>query len=253
MSKQEEGWAMSQHQKRLLWALWAVALVCSVSALALSVEVPPEPSQPVSAAQPKGYLALTFDDGPWPETTAALLDGLAQRGVKATFFLIGSQIEARAQVVQRMADEGHQIGLHTWDHVSLQGLDPGEIQTQLDRTRAVLTDLVGQEDFMVRPPYGFVDDTLRANVQAPLICWSVDTEDWRYKDPDRICRVVTQEAADGAIILMHDIYDTTVQGALASVDALLDQGYCLVTVEELFALRGETPEAGQVYRALPTE
>ena len=109
-------------RRRILWGAWALALGLAVSAWFVSLpDVPALPAgQTAAALPPKGYLALTFDDGPWPKTTEALLDGLAQRGVKATFFLVGEQVADHQDTVRRMADEGHQIGLHTWHHVSLQ-------------------------------------------------------------------------------------------------------------------------------------
>ncbi|MBP3319985.1 MAG: polysaccharide deacetylase family protein [Ruminiclostridium sp.] len=242
---------MDRKQKvGLLWFLWGVALVLSL--LALFVPVQDEETLPVSAAQRQGgYVALTFDDGPWPKTTPALLDGLAQRGVKATFFLIGSQVEAQKETVLRMDEEGHQIGIHTWDHVQLEGLTQTETQTQLDRCRDVLTGLLGPVDLMVRPPYGFVDENLKQWAGAPILCWDVDTLDWQDKNPDRIVQSVLEETRDGSIILMHDIFSTSVEAALRCVDALLAEGFRFVTLEELFFLRGVTPEDGQVYLALP--
>lgn len=236
------------NKKRILWTLWAVALMVSLSALTLPAQAE---AQPVSAQTNGGYVALTFDDGPWPKTTEKLLDGLAQRGVKATFFLIGSQVEDQRDVVARMAEEGHQIGLHTWDHVQLKGASQETIDNQLDSCRACLEAIVGPTDFMVRPPYGFVDDNLKQWADAPIICWSVDTEDWKDKNPARILQVCLNEVEDGSIILMHDIYDTSVEAALQTVDALMAQGYYFVTVEALFALRRETPENGVVYMSLP--
>ena len=195
-------------------------------------------------------MALTFDDGPWPGTTDALLEGLAQRGVKATFFLIGSQVEAQTDTVLAMAEAGHQIGPHTWDHVQLDGLSQWETQDQLDRCRAVLTGLLGPTEFMVRPPYGFVDENLKAWANSPIICWDVDTLDWQDQDPDRIVQTILAETRDGSIILMHDIFPTSVEAALAAVDVLMAEGFRFVTLEELFLLRGITPENGQVYLAL---
>lgn len=228
-------------KRMLLSVLLGLILILPVSAIS------PEEQE----RQPLGYVALTFDDGPWPETTQALLEGLAQRGVKATFFLIGSQVAGQEDLVRRMAAEGHQVGVHTWDHVQLKGMTPEQIDGQLGRCRACLQEILGPVELMVRPPYGFVDDTLLRCAQAPIICWSVDTEDWKDRNADRIVDTVTDQVRDGSIILMHDIFETSVEAALQCVDLLLAEDYYFVTVEELFALRGVTPEKGQVYLNLP--
>ena len=220
-----------------MWGAWVLALGLAVSAWFVSLpDVPALPAgQTAAALPPKGYLALTFDDGPWPKTTEALLDGLAQRGV----------------TVRRMADEGHQIGLHTCQHVSLQGMTREEIAAQLGKTQQTIQAVVGPEELMLRPPYGFVDETLKQWAKTPIVCWSVDTEDWKDQNVERIVQTVTQQAEDGDIILMHDIFETSVTAALACVDRLMAQGYYFVTVEELFALRGEVPQEGGVYLSLP--
>ena len=153
--------------------------------------------------------------------------------------------------VRRMADEGHQIGLHTWHHVSLQGMTREEIAAQLGKTQQTIQAVVGPEELMLRPPYGFVDETLKQWAKTPIVCWSVDTEDWKDQNVERIVQTVTQQAEDGDIILMHDIFETSVTAALACVDRLMAQGYYFVTVEELFALRGEVPQEGRVYLSLP--
>ena len=161
------------------------------------------------------------------------------------------QVADRAETVRRMADEGHQIGLHTWHHVSLKGMTPDQITSQLDQTCAAIREIVGPVDLMLRPPYGFVDDTLRQWAKAPIICWSLDTEDWKDPTPSRITADILRQVKDGDIILMHDIFDTSVTAALAAVDQLLAQGYRLVTVEELFAQRGQDPQPGAVYCSIP--
>ena len=98
-----------------------------------------------------------------------LLDGLAQRGVKATFFLVGEQVADHQDTVRRMADEGHQIGLHTWHHVSLQGMTREEIAAQLGKTQQTIQAVVGPEELMLRPPYGFVDETLKQWANCLLV------------------------------------------------------------------------------------
>ena len=216
-------------RRRSLWGAWALARGLAVSAWFVSLpDVPALPAgQTAAALPPKGYLALTFDDGPWPKTTEALLDGLAQRGVQAT------------------------VGLDTWHHVSLQGMTREEIAAQLGKTQQTIQAVVGPEELMLRPPYGFVDETLKQWAKTPIVCWSVDTEDWKDQNVERIVQTVTQQAEDGDIILMHDIFETSVTAALACVDRLMAQGYYFVTVEELFARRGEVPQEGGVYLSLP--
>lgn len=198
-------------------------------------------------------VALTFDDGPRSGTTADLLDGLALREAPATFFLVGSCIEGREELVRRMADEGHQIGVHTYDHIRVAGLSRGEFDRQMGSTRALLMDILGQRSLWLRPPYGIVDSAVCRWADCPLILWSVDTEDWKDKNVSRIVSSVLEQVKDGDIILMHDIYPTSVQAALQIVDALQARGFCFVTVEQLMALRGKTPQAGALYLSLPPE
>ena len=171
--------------------------------------------------------------------------------MKATFFLIGSRVAGQEDLVRRMAAEGHQVGVHAWDHVQLKGMTPEQIDGQLGKCRACLQEILGPVELRVRPPYGFVDDTLLRCAQAPIICWSVDTEDWKDRNADRIVDTVTDQVRDGSIILMHDIFETSVEAALQCVDLRRAEDYSFITVEELFALRGVTPEKGQVYLNLP--
>lgn len=208
-----------------------------------------EPSAPtVAAGSTPPLLALTFDDGPRRSTTSALLDGLAERGVKATFFLIGRQIAGNEDLIRRMDAEGHQIGIHTYDHVALTGLNRTDFDAQVGVTRTLLTQLLGHNGFLLRPPYGAVDDGVRAMAGAPIVLWSVDPEDWREQGPQHITEHLVSHAKDGDILLLHDIFPGSVEAALAAVDALMAKGYYFVTVEELFSLRHISLESGCVYR-----
>lgn len=207
---------------------------------------------PAGASLPAGpFVALTFDDGPKAETTSRLLDGLAQRGVRCTFFVLGLQVEGNEDLLRRMANEGHQIGMHTAHHKALAGLGPADLSAEVDQLRLTLTALLGPENYMLRPPYGMINHAVETQAAAPLILWSVDPEDWSDHDAARIAAHIADKARDGDIILLHDIYDASVDAALEAVDALMAKGCTFVTVEELFALRGVTPENGKVYRKLP--
>ncbi len=193
-------------------------------------------------------VCLTFDDGPHPEHTAALLDGLKQRGVKATFFLVGTQINYAPGLVHRIAGEGHQIGVHTLEHVQVDGLAQEEFQWQVEGMRRLLYSMLGEQDLWLRPPYGSLDENALAWADSPVVLWSVDPEDWKDEDAKRIANHIINNTRDGDIILMHDIYPSSVEAALTAVDTLRERGYRFVTVRELLESRGCEPAPGQVYR-----
>ena len=197
------------------------------------------------------FVALTFDDGPKVNTTSTLLDGLSKRGVHATFFVIGENVEGNEELLLRMEREGHQIGLHTFHHRSLAQVNGADFYAEVDELRGTLFDLLGRKDFMLRPPYGIITPSNRARAGAPIILWSVDPEDWSDRDSDRQTAAILEQVTDGGIILLHDIYSASVETALRVVDKLMEKGYKFVTVEELFAIRGMTPENGVEYRRLP--
>ena len=205
----------------------------------------------VTAQMPKEIqkeIAITFDDGPKRGTTDVLLDGLKERNVSATFFLIGMQVSGLEDLVQRMAEEGHQIGNHTFSHVNLNTLDAYKQNEEITMCSQNIRQCVEREQVCVRPPYGEVNECLRAWIGAPLILWSVDTNDWTGKTADEIADYIVSEAMAGDIILLHDIYENSVQGALMAIDRMQAQGYVFVTVEKMFADHGIILENGKVYR-----
>ena len=199
------------------------------------------------------FVALTFDDGPRASTTAGLLDALAQRGVHATFFVVGQNVEGNEELLLRMAREGHQIGLHTYHHKVLAELNSADFYAEVDALRDTLTALLGEERFMLRPPYGMMNAATQNRAGAPIILWSVDPEDWSDRDTARQVALIVDKAQDGDIILLHDIYPASVDTAIQVVDALMARGFRFVTVEELFAVRGVEAENGRVYRRLPPD
>lgn len=203
-------------------------------------------SAPAMGTEPVGYLALTFDDGPNGQATERLLDGLKERGAHATFFLIGEQIEGQEALLRRMLDEGHQVGNHTYTHRRLD--TSGEVGLrELERTETVLCRTLGGSGYWIRPPWGFTSAETLRETSVPLIYWTIDTEDWKLLDADRIARCIVDRAADGDIILLHDSYETSVDAALRAVDTLSARGYAFVTVEELFRHMDVEPETGCLY------
>ena len=196
------------------------------------------------------YVALTFDDGPSPRCTPQLLDGLKERGVPATFFVVGCQVVKDPDIVIRMAAEGHQVGNHSYDHKELDKLSCGEAAEDMQRNNDLLCQLLGEGDYWVRPPYGLLSQEETAALTVPVINWSVDTEDWKSKDAEKILDIIYRDTGDGDIILLHDRYLNSVDAALRAVDHLQQQGYRFVTVAELLALKGVEPERGEVYRSV---
>ena len=183
----------------------------------------------------------------WRSGVTRLLDGLAERGVTATFFLIGCQIADNEDVIRRMDREGHQIGIHTFDHMQLTELNQADFDAQVETTRTLLKDLLGHNDFLLRPPFGKWDEGVRTRANCPIILWSIDPEDWDDKNTARVVEQVVSQAQDGSIILLHDIYPESVDAALQIVDRLHAEGYYFCTIDQLFAARGLSLKAGQVY------
>lgn len=198
-------------------------------------------------------VALTFDDGPGPYTER-LLDGLKERGVQVTFFMLGSRAEAYPATVARAYEEGHQIANHSYSHAEMTGQSDWSVQNEFQKTAEILTAKSGgASDFITRMPYGSSSARVRGLVNAPIIVWSVDPVDWKYRNAATVRSNITSAVFDGAIILTHDIHATTVDGVLVAIDDLLSRGYEFVTVNELFRRRGVSLEAGvEYYSCKPT-
>ena len=146
-----------------------------------------------------------------------------------------------------MRAEGHQVGNHTYDHTRLLEAEPEEVVEEIHKTEVLLTELLGEGDYWLRPPYGAIDETRSALVETPMIYWTVDPEDWKLLDAAKVADHVVSHAEPWGILLLHDFYPTSVEAALEIVDRLQGEGYTFVTVEELFRIRGVEPKAGCLY------
>lgn len=178
-------------------------------------------------------IALTFDDGPHPVYTKILLDGLRERGVKATFFVIGENIPGREDIIRQMAQDGHLIGNHTYDHCDISGLSAEKACEELKKTSDLVEEITGCPTSYVRPPFGNWDDSLDGRLSMIAVKWTIDPLDWTTKNISQVVDKVVSEASDNDIILLHDYYESSVKAALEIVDRLLGEGFTFVTVEEL--------------------
>ena len=178
-------------------------------------------------------IALTFDDGPHPKYTKLLLDGLAQRGVVATFFVVGKNIPSNEALISRMEQEGHLIGNHTYDHVKISDLSAEQACEQVERTSALVREITGKDTEFIRPPFGAWNKGMECSFTMIPVLLSIDPLDWTTQNTALIKERILKEAQEGDIILMHDYYQSSVDAALDVVDALLAQGYEFVTVDRL--------------------
>ncbi|MCI8799361.1 MAG: polysaccharide deacetylase family protein [Lachnospiraceae bacterium] len=178
-------------------------------------------------------IAITFDDGPHPSYTEQLLDGLKERGVHATFFVTGEHAELHPDIIERMADEGHLIGNHTYSHIQLTKNNREKFRDELIKTNEILKEIIGEEVQYVRPPYGSWDKSFEKELNMFPVLWTVDPLDWSSRNVGRITEKIVSKTRENDIILMHDYYDTSVTAALKAIDELMEEGYTFVTVEEI--------------------
>lgn len=179
-------------------------------------------------------IALTFDDGPNREYTPLLLDGLKERGVKATFFVIGANVEKTdgADILARMREEGHLIGNHTFHHVELSELSPGEVEKEILMTDRLICEATGEPTEFIRPPFGAFPQSGEISDKL-YVKWTVDSRDWITKNTEQIVDTVVTETGENDIILMHDCYETSVEAALKIVDILQKKGFEFVTLDKI--------------------
>jgi peptidoglycan/xylan/chitin deacetylase (PgdA/CDA1 family) len=178
-------------------------------------------------------IALTFDDGPHQTYTPKLLDGLKERGVHATFFLMGENIAGKEDLVRRMKEEGHLIANHSYKHIQLSKAGAEAACRGVEETNRIIWEITGKRPEYLRPPYGDWNEELECKVGMTTVLWSVDSLDWKLRSTDRIVKRVLKDVKEGDIILLHDIFPTSVDAALRLVDELQGRGYTFVTVDEI--------------------
>lgn len=207
-----------------------------------NIPKPPEPKPAPAPAAPtpapttgNKVIALTFDDGPGPYTEK-LLDILDKYDAKATFFLIGSKVSGQASVVRSIQARGHQLGNHSWSHPELPKLSVDQIAGEIDRTNEAIRQATGVKPSILRPPYGAVNGVVLEQLRLrnmSSILWSVDTRDWADRNSQIVCSRAVAGARPGAVILMHDIHQTSVNAVPCILSSLKQQGYSFVTIQRL--------------------
>lgn len=226
----------------VVWFLLMLLLLLPTFVRAEELECACEAQQ--QAEQP--MIAFTFDDGPDYIQTQRLLDGLAERGAKATFFVVGEKLDYKSgkgridenrALVKRMVDDGHIVGNHSYSHCWLNKVTKEKAAMEISKTNELIKEVTGSYPIYMRPPGGSActSATVRKLI-APMItvCWGYyDTRDWQCRNVDKMVKMIVDNTCDGDIILMHDNYETSVDTVLQAMDILADRGYRFVTVDEL--------------------
>lgn len=181
----------------------------------------------------KPRIAITFDDGPSETYTPRLLDGLKERNVKASFFVIGKMAEANPKLIQREKEEGHLIGNHTYNHVDISKISDEEAVSEIRKTNQVIEKVTKENVEYLRAPFGSWKKNLIGRMDVFLVAWSIDPLDWTTENTDEIVNKVVTEVKENDIILMHDCYQSSVDAALRIIDILQKEGYEFVTVDKL--------------------
>ncbi len=178
-------------------------------------------------------VAITFDDGPNPDYTEKLLTGLKERGVKATFFLLGKEIEKYPDIVKKIHEDGHVIGTHSYEHVNLCNLNDTAAKEQVNKTNTAIYELTGEYPEYIRPPFGCWKSNLDYETTMIEVLWDVDPLDWKTDNSGVIAQRVISKVQENDIILLHDASESSVNAAFAIIDELQGKGYVFVTVEEI--------------------
>lgn len=199
---------------------------------------------PVNPNRP--MIALTFDDGPGLKTEA-LLEALQSYNARATFFMMGDRVNLYPDAVRRMVEIGCELANHTTNHLKLTDYAPEGVMWEINYTRDVIHSVAGQPPTMMRPPYGAVNEEVQSVAETPIVLWSLDTTDWQLKETGLVKDYILQSVKDGDIVLLHDIYEATVQAAIELIPILQERGYQLVTVSEMAKARGIVLEKGAKY------
>ena len=194
----------------------------------------------------KKYVALTFDDGPG-KYTKELVDLLSKNNVKASFFMVGQNIKNYKSYVKYAYDNGMEICNHSQNHKNLKNLSKDEILDEINSVDDMLEKITGQKPKYYRSPGGNQNDTVLSTIPKPCILWNVDTRDWESRDTQKIIDKTLKEVDDGDIILMHEIYKTTLDAVEPIIVKLKEKGYNFVTVTELYQIKGVPLENGKVY------
>ena len=192
-------------------------------------------------------VAFTFDDGP-SNLTLDFVNTLIENDSKATFFELGNRMKYNQDVTREIHNLGMEVSSHTYSHKNLTSLSKKEMESELNSIDIIFKEITNDAISLVRPPYGNYNELLRQTIKHPIILWNVDTNDWLHKDEEKIYNHIIENISDGDIVLMHDLYPTTLEALKMVLPVLRQMGYKITTVSNLANEKGYTLENGIIYR-----
>ena len=195
-------------------------------------------------------IALTFDDGPHSQYTPKLLNALKEQDCHATFFLLGYLSSSNKQIVNDIVANGHELGVHSWNHSNYAKLTSQQVTDDITKASQALYHACQQYPTLMRPPYGsYTSDTLAVmqKQNLPVVLWNIDIKDWNTSSKAKVKQDLLSQSRDGAVFVLHDSHQSTVDAVIEALPILKKQGYEFVTVSELAALKKQTLSAGKIY------
>ena len=196
----------------------------------------------------KKVIAITFDDGPSSKCTPILLEELKKRDARVSFFMVGNMAKNNQDIVKKAYEDGHTIGSHTYSHKNLKKLKKDDVINEIESANNIISEIIQKPLDFLRPPYGNYNSKILSYVDMTFILWNVDTEDWKHKDAEYVSNYIVNNAKDGDIILLHDLYETSINGAIQAIDQLIPQNFAFVSLEELAEIKSITLEKHTAYR-----
>ena len=195
----------------------------------------------------KKSIAFTFDDSPNKNKTNKIVSYLKDNLFHATFFMLGNKMKYQKDLVLSVINNGNEIGSHTYNHKNMSKMTDEEIKSDFNLMNDLYKSITGNNLKYIRPPYGVISEKQTSLIDASFILWSLDTNDWRYRSSDYIVNYVINNVKDGDIILFHDSYDETVEAIEELLPILYSKGYQIMSISELFEIKGITLENNQIY------
>lgn len=224
---------------RKLWGILCIAALCVIFGTMAGWHehdtIMVDEQQNMSAGGENGKkVAITFDDGPHPVYTKKLLDGMKARGIVATFFVIGENAQKYPELIEQMAEDGHLVGNHTYHHVQLNAMKDSQACDEVIAANQVLEEITGETPLYLRPPFGEWSRKKDCPADMISVYWDIDPLDWKTEDASVVAQRILKDVRDGDIILLHDVYESSVEAAFLVMDELSGRGYEFVTVEDIF-------------------